>query len=163
MDRSLQIDNIQSFIKVTGNNTTPWKLLLGRDVTHVDRRRGKVFLINPLALQIGLELKTKKINNFKCQDNFIREICSTNNCNTIYPSLLYEEITELIQIKKEETITKKHKNKNKNIEQSREEKQIIKSSNFQINNIPSFVQTIGDNYYLWNLLVGRKVRRFLRT
>lgn len=136
MDSSLQIDNIQSFIKVTGNNITPWRLLLGRDVIHVDGRRGKVFLINPIGLQIGLELTTQKINNFKCQDNFTREICSTNDCNTIYPPLLYKEITELIQIKKEEIVPEKQKNKN--IEQAREEKQIRKSSNFQINNIPSF-------------------------
>lgn len=84
MDSSLQIDNIQSFIKVTGNNITPWRLLLGRDVVHVDGRQGKVFLINPIGLQIGLELTTKKINNFKCQDNFTREVCSANNFNKIY-------------------------------------------------------------------------------
>ncbi|TWH50882.1 hypothetical protein CAL7102_05229 [Dulcicalothrix desertica PCC 7102] len=57
---------------------------------HVDGRRGKVFLINPIGLQIGLELTTKKINNFKCQDNSTRELYSTKYLNKIYPPLLHE-------------------------------------------------------------------------
>jgi hypothetical protein len=67
IDSGLQIDNVQSFFKVIGNNSSLWQLLLGREVIHFIRGREKVNAVNneSLALVIYPSNNTTKNHPFR--------------------------------------------------------------------------------------------------
>ncbi|MBR8832887.1 MAG: hypothetical protein DSM106950_02290 [Stigonema ocellatum SAG 48.90 = DSM 106950] len=120
-------------------------------------------MVNPQALEIGLELTTREINSFKYQDNFTRKIYKAEKCNKIYPPIFYQEIIEIIQTEKEEI--KRHKQKDGSLEQQPREQQrppLDVGSDLQVDNVQSFVEVIGDNCNLWRLLVGRIVTHTLQ-
>ncbi|MEH1810816.1 hypothetical protein [Nostoc sp.] len=153
MDSGSQIDNVQSFIKVIGNNLKPWRLLLGKDVIHFDGRQGKVFLINPQGLQIGVEFTSREKNIFGCKNNFTRQISQIKEWNKIYPPIRYQEIIEIIQAKKEEA--KRKKQKHDSLKHQLRGKDIPHNnigSKPHINNIKDFAKLIGNNYSIWKLL-----------
>ncbi len=163
MDSGSQIDNIQIFIKVIGNNIKPWRLLLGREVIHFDGRQGKVFLIDPQGLQIGVEFTSRETNSFGFKKNSIRKISQIKEWNKIYPPIRYKEIIEITQTKKEEP--KREKQKDGSLEHQLREKDRLPNnigSKSQINNIKDFAEIVGNNYSLWKLLLRREVVHFVR-
>ncbi|MHC5825926.1 MAG: hypothetical protein ACYT04_61250, partial [Nostoc sp.] len=100
MDNSLQIDNVQSFAEVIGDNYSLWKLLIGREVVHFVRGRGRVSLLENDWSEIWVSYPTidampfEKTGNYTIKykkNSFIKEFTSIN------PPLCPEEITESIQ------------------------------------------------------------------
>ncbi|MEH2027466.1 UvrD-helicase domain-containing protein [Nostoc sp.] len=97
MDSSSQINNIKDFAEVIGNNYSLWKLLLGREVVHFVRGRGRVSLLENDWSEIWVSYPTidtmpfEKIGNYTIKykkNTFIKEF------NSINPPLCSEEITE---------------------------------------------------------------------
>ena len=58
MDSGSQIDNVQSFVKLIGDNDSLWEVLLGREVMNIFRGRGRISLLK----------------NSKASNNYISEI-----------------------------------------------------------------------------------------
>lgn len=90
MDRSSQIDNVQSFVKVIGNNNDTWKLLIGRDVIHFVLGRGRV---SSLDSSIFVEYRLNTVRYTK--GLFIKEF------KKIEPPLSLGEVLAVIQPKQE--------------------------------------------------------------
>lgn len=114
MDSNSQINNVQSFIKVIGNNDSFWRLLLGRDVIDSSGKRGRVSSLSDKRVEISVHYQ---INVFKCygfnhgRDTYIRdEIIKyekgkfIKKFNKIEPALSYNQILQLIQAEKGEAV-----------------------------------------------------------
>ncbi len=161
MDSGLQIDNVQDFVGVIGNNVKPWRLLLGREVVHIDGRRGKIFLTNPHSSEIGVELKTREINKSKCKDSCTSKIYKAQVFNQIYPPICHQDLFNIIQEENEEIIRRKQKDlslENQSLEQ--QELELDTGSNLLVDNVQRFAKIIGNNYNLWNLLYEKEVSHF---
>lgn len=95
MNRGSQIDNVQSFVRVIGDNDSLWKLLLGREVNHRVRGIGHVSefkndgSVNITHFTLGL------YSYLYHKQRFIDEFCE------IYPPLFLQEVLESIQIEQE--------------------------------------------------------------
>lgn len=169
MDSSSQIDTVQKFAEIIGDNDHLWSLLVGREVSRFDnhfkykhstkdvrvitfRKQGKVieikfWKISKLLLRVdygsGFILRyTKK--------QFIQMF------NQISPPLMQENIFGLTLLT--------------NLKESRQEKKIslIQNQNNEFNNnllnidtVQKFAEVIGDNYDLWKFLIGKEVIRFI--
>jgi hypothetical protein len=66
MNSGLQIDNVQSFFKLIGNNSSLCKLLLGRTLIHFTRGRGHVNSVNHESLEVVIYY----LNNVHTLNNF---------------------------------------------------------------------------------------------
>jgi hypothetical protein len=84
IDSGFQIDNVQSFFKVIGNNSSLCKLLR-RDVIHFVRGRAKVFAVNKESSEIVVYFPRENIFIRYTKDRFVKEFCE------IYPPLSFEE------------------------------------------------------------------------
>ncbi len=56
MDSGSQIDNVQSFVEIIGNNHNFWRLLSGREVIHFVRGRGRVSAIENTQIWINFPI-----------------------------------------------------------------------------------------------------------
>jgi DNA helicase-4 len=105
MDKDSQIDNVQSFFKVIGNNNSFSQLLLGRNVIHFVLGRGKVNAFNLESLEIviyhyGMNFVRYQKQKFLQEFGDIHPPLSVQEImeyGNIFPPLSIEEIAELIQ------------------------------------------------------------------
>ena len=88
MDRTSHIDNVQSFVEVIGNNKLPWKLLIGRNVTHFVLGQGKVFSLSEDRSTISIEYSRNTIIYERAL--FLKEF------RKVDPPLFFEQILELM-------------------------------------------------------------------
>ncbi|MEH1854665.1 MAG: hypothetical protein V7L11_24010 [Nostoc sp.] len=128
MDSGLQIDNVQSFVKVIGNNHRLWILLFGRYVKHTARgRRGRVSALNTdtseICVNFGFEtvrLKYKEISKYK-KEIFIKEF------NEIFPPFYIEDIFQSIQMQKDAEVQEAARQEAQKIEVKRQESAKLKA------------------------------------
>jgi DNA helicase-4 len=169
MDSSSQIDTVQKFAEVIGDNDHLWSLLVGREVSRFDnhfkdkhstkdiqgttfRKEGKVIEIKHLKnskLLLRVDYGTGYILMYE-KNQFIQMF------NQISPPLMQENIFDLTLIT--------------NLKESRQEKKIplIENQNDEFNNnllnidtVQKFAEVIGDNDDLWKFLIGKEVIRFI--
>lgn len=87
MDSGSQIDNVQSFFKVIGNNNSLCQLLLGRNVIHFVLGKAKVNAFNIESLEIVIYHDGRNFVRYEKQ-KFIKEF------GDIYPPISVQEIIE---------------------------------------------------------------------
>lgn len=105
MDSGLQIDNVQSFVEVIGNNDNLWNFLVGREVINFWGIRGRIVLLcdRGKGLQIRVDLPITVIDSAGARDcircKFFRIEEFISEFNKIDPPFCYEEILQLMQAK----------------------------------------------------------------
>ncbi|NEU83310.1 UvrD-helicase domain-containing protein [Nostoc sp. UIC 10630] len=105
MDKDSQIDNVQSFVEVIGDNDSLWNFLVGREVINFEGIRGRIVLLcdRGKGSQIRVDLSITVIDSAGARDcvrcKFFRIEEFLSEFNKIYPPLYYEEIIKLIQAK----------------------------------------------------------------
>ncbi len=157
MDSGLQIDNVQSFFKVIGNNSSLCKLLR-RDVIHFVRGRSKVFAVNNESSETVIYFPRENIFIRYTKDRFIKEF------GEIYPPLNFEEIeiNPLLDFEKIIKLIQAGQAGEQEIERFKQKLEFIGDSIFQIDNVQSFFKIIGDNKSILKLLIGRGIIHFKR-
>ena len=105
MDKDLQIDNVQSFVEVIGDNDNLWNFLVGREVINFWGIRGRIVLLcdRGKGSQIRVDLSITVIDSAGARDcvrcKFFRIEEFLSEFNKIDPPLYYEEIIKLMQAK----------------------------------------------------------------
>ncbi|MEH1830019.1 MAG: UvrD-helicase domain-containing protein [Nostoc sp.] len=111
MDNSLQIDNVQSFVEVIGDNDSLWKLLLNKEVSRFEEKvkyehttqdlRGVKYSAKARVCEVSALKKSKLIIRVDYGDGFIfryEQEQFIRKFNKLSPPLSLETIRELLQI-----------------------------------------------------------------
>ena len=96
MNSCLQINNVQSFFKLIGNNSSLCKLLLGRTLIHFIRGRAHVNAVNNESLEVVIYY----LNNVHTLNNFHRypKDIILKEFGVIHPPIKLEEIIKSCKI-----------------------------------------------------------------
>ncbi|MEH2243647.1 hypothetical protein [Nostoc sp.] len=100
-----QIDNVQSFVELIGNNDNLWNFLVGREVINFWGMRGRIVLLcdRGKGSQIRVDLPITVRDSAGARDclrcKFFRIEEFISEFNKIDPPFCYEEILQLMQAK----------------------------------------------------------------